>query len=953
MYKSYKIGKSLFFYDNYVLHLTILLTHLTLGGSSMNKLKLSHVLLLLLSSYGMWSFTNSILTFLLLYINLDAYALLISSLLTLCYVYFFIKQIKADHLRNTYFNYLPRQRFIFVLTFCLFTLFNLTIDRPLPFLTTPYDISLVPVETAEDLNIKLNLLYIDGHQVDLATQEMGSWQYDETFSTPITNATPYVLSNITNELIGLTFIKDPIGGHVALYHDDELIKTIDLNVVGDYQLGVKASKDYLGLLIPAYIGLFIALYFITHRFVVAKILTRQSFKHRLRHLNQREVLYYALPLLFILGFRYTALFNASIRLLLILLFSLFMIIIELLAYQRFYNTAKQRAFQLTRASFYLTVTSMLAVVILAFIYFLPHYDLSIMWIANNVNLILLTASVILSISVLLFTLFNNYILGTTISVLFIIIAGFANYYKMLIVGEPIYASDLSMITNMDDIISYAQSFLSPTLIMSLVIAFVVLLLLSLRYFKSYKLHGRYRVSALLGALLYLLCIFNYENSFLKPIVTNSVNFVMWNQLTNYEENGFVFGFITNMQNDLMIKSDAYNKDNMLELVDYYKQKASTYNETLKMSAKPNIMVVVSESLSDPTAFDQLTFSDDPLANIHQLMSEHTSGGFISPFKGNRTANIEFELLTGFSNALLLEGTVPFQQSLSSMDYIPSMLNHLNTFDYKTVAIHPNNAAFYKRSSVYPAIGFDQFISIENMVHTDLIESEKYVSDEAVFNEMLDELYRSESPALIYGLTMQNHLPTFENKFGETSIDVTDKNGDKDIELEMEQYAEGVKLTDIAFNDFVNTIQAYEEPTVVLFFGDHLINFNSDLHANHGFVEGNNDANSAKLFYETPLLMLSNTDLFKANDLGDVSPIFLAPLLFKELQLPLSPYYVFLLDLYEQLHVIHQDFALDANDHPLLEPTQLQTQLLTALELIQYDVLEGEQYILDSLFNITN
>lgn len=103
---------------------------------------------------------------------------------------------------------------------------------------------------------------------------------------------------------------------------------------------------------------------------------------------------------------------------------------------------------------------------------------------------------------------------------------------------------------------------------------------------------------------------------------------------------------------------------MQQITDYYTEKAKEYNQNLTNTQTPNVMVIVSESLSDPTVFNQLTFSEDPLPNLRQYMQTYSSGNMLSPFKGNRTANIEFEFLLGFTNSLLLEGTVPFQQALS-------------------------------------------------------------------------------------------------------------------------------------------------------------------------------------------------------------------------------------------------------------------------------------------------
>ena len=57
--------------------------------------------------------------------------------------------------------------------------------------------------------------------------------------------------------------------------------------------------------------------------------------------------------------------------------------------------------------------------------------------------------------------------------------------------------------------------------------------------------------------------------------------------------------------------------------------------------------------------------------------------------------------------------------------------------------------------------------------------------------------------------------------------------------------------------FITKIENYDEPTIVIFFGDHLINLQSNVHEEHGYIEQDTDANRTKMFFETPLLIMSN------------------------------------------------------------------------------------------------
>ena len=895
---------------------------------------LLRILIGCLTTYGILSWVNSQTEYLLIAI--------IASIGWLVIYYYLIKRETF----KTVFNFKqPLQLITLLVTVVVLGWTNLTIDRPLSFLTSPYSIHLVPNEEAN--SIEINQISVNNESIALETfNDSTDWSYKETLST--TSTSPLTLANLTNESVSISFLKTNTSGKVSIYRNERLIKTVDLFSTTEQEIKIKVSRDHLLLLIPAYIGMIGSVY-LSLLTLINSLIRKKQVKLPGSTLNSMTILYFSLPALFIALFKWIGLANVSIRPQLLAGFFVLITTSEIYLFKKCHTNNHQQARNWCRTIFYLLLSSMLILILMQVIYFFPNLDVTMTWIAHHVNLMFLASTIILGVSVLFFCFFNNLILAISLSSLVMLIVAIANYYKMLVVGEPIYPSDLSMISNIDEIIGYVKNLLSPTLIIGLLVIIALLVVLSFICRKGFKLTMKLRVIFFAIFIAYLASIFYYEKSPLKPLVNSTVYFTKWNQLNNYQQNGFLFGFITNLQNDLMIKNDHYTEANLQKIMDDYTKKAEDYNESADLSQQPNIITIVSESLSDPTVFNQLTFSEDPLPNLRQYLETYSSGHFLSPFKGNRTANVEFEYLVGFTNSLLLEGTIPFQQALSSKPEIPSFISFMDQLDYTSVAIHPNNAAFYKRSQVYPALGFDEFLSIDKMKHLDYIDSQKYVSDQSVFDELYAELEAADRPIFAYGLTMANHIAIFDKKFGENTIEVLDANGEHNTE--METYAEGLKQTDLALKEFITKIENYDEPTLVIFFGDHLINFQSDIHEQHGYIEKDTDALRAKLFFETPLLIMSNMDDFQIENIDDVSPIFIAPLILRELNLPLSPFYVFLLDLYEEFSVLHNNFKLDANQNQVDELTEHQEQLLLILELIQYDILEGKEYTLSSFFTI--
>lgn len=893
----------------------------------MKQFNLLKICVGILTAYGILTWMNS-----------QTHHLLLSLVVTVlwCGAYFIIaKQINLKNKSNI-------NLIVFLITLISVSYFNVTMERPLPFLTQPYTLSFV----ASEGPVQISQINIDHENLDLSSLSTDTgWTFKETLAS--SNDYPLSIPNLKNELISVQLLKTTGAGTLSIYRNDQLIQTIHLDSTTENDLKIKVSPDYPILLTLAYIGFISALYIVLT--YVVSFASKLLQKFNLEALAPELITYSAMPILLMTLFKWVGLANVSYRPMLLFIFFIVITGSEVVLFKKVKIKHTYEFIKWIRNFFYLMLTSILTVLVMQIIYFFPDFDVTMTWIAHHINLIFLASTLIFSISLALYCLFNHLILAISLSNLLLIVAGIANYYKMLVVGEPIYPSDMSMLSQMDEIVGYVKEILSPTLIAGLIALIVVLAVLAVLTRKGTKLTFKSRILGLILALIYVVSTLYYDKTFMKPIVTNTVNFSKWNQLSNYQQNGFLFGFITNLQNDLMIKNENYSEETMQQITDYYTKKATEYNQNLSEIKTPNLMVIVSESLSDPTVFNQLTFSEDPLPNLRQYMQTYSSGNFLSPFKGNRTANVEFEFLLGFTNSLLLEGTVPFQQALSQKTEIPSIISYFDDLGYSSLAIHPNNAAFYKRSLVYPALGFDEFMSIDKMSNPEYIDSGKYVTDEYVFNQMYDHLINTEGPTFTYGLTMQNHIAIFDEKFGQNSITVTDATGVEN--KEMETYAEGLKETDVALKDFITKIENYDEPTVVVFFGDHLINFSSDIHAAHGYVDKDPNAQTAKLFYETPLLIMSNIDDFNIENINDISPIFIAPLILKELNLPLTPFQMFLCDVYEEFSVLHNNFKMDRQQEQVTELTQHQQQLLLTFELIQYDILEGQEYSLDTFFSV--
>ncbi len=126
--------------------------------------------------------------------------------------------------------------------------------------------------------------------------------------------------------------------------------------------------------------------------------------------------------------------------------------------------------------------------------------------------------------------------------------------------------------------------------------------------------------------------------------------MMWDQKENYAFNGFTLAFALNLP-----MANVAGAGRLFGTSDRRHSPASRRRRV--PADKPDIIIVMSESFWDPTRLPGVTIT--PIRS--RPCAQSSSGSMFSPEFGGMTANIEFEALTGFSNAFLPYGSIPYQQ----------------------------------------------------------------------------------------------------------------------------------------------------------------------------------------------------------------------------------------------------------------------------------------------------
>ena len=389
----------------------------------------------------------------------------------------------------------------------------------------------------------------------------------------------------------------------------------------------------------------------------------------------------------------------------------------------------------------------------------------------------------------------------------------------------------------------------------------------------------------------------YRTDFLKNIGL-TVN--LWEQNVGYRENGFFASFINNSKFLIVEKPENYDPNTIGQTVlassDSDKTMEVFSNNVTTQSKKPNIIAIMNE--------DYMPFIRN--------MSENTIKGnmLVSVFGGN-TCNSEFEFLTGNSMAFLPAGSIPYQQYVTKpMGNLTSILNEQG---YESTAIHPYPGTGWNRNTVYKDFGFSEFYDSEDFVDPSYYRC--YISDESSYDKIKEVLEdkSDDKPKFIFNVTIQNHGGY---NFGEDVFESDVKITDMKNTTQANQFLSLAKRSDEAFKNLLTYLQGIDEPTIVVFFGDHMPpieqKFYEEIYTRRGtslFSLDNLEDLQTK--FTVPFRIWANYDI-EEQDLGTISANYLSSILLNTANLEMSDYNKFLLKLREEIPAMNVNGYIGAD-----------------------------------------
>lgn len=568
------------------------------------------------------------------------------------------------------------------------------------------------------------------------------------------------------------------------------------------------------------------------------------------------------------------------------------------------------------------------------------------WMVQNDKLVLMNALINLFVLVFFYSLFGAMMPGVTITSLLLFIMALVTYFKTKLIGEPFFPWDIFLKKESMNILPLVTG---PAAIKRLSLVGGIVILMIVLCFIWPRLKMRVTSRVVLGLLsLFALYSFGMRTHWAGQMLDKAgVSEIVWNQQENYSNNGMALAFTMNVKNAIVPKPEGYGEPAMAALAQNLANQSQVKTASAKAKAdpfngkQPNVIFIMNEAFWDPTLLPNVTYSEDPVPTIHKLQKESTSGYLLSPQFGGGTSNVEYEVLTGQSMSFLPDGSVPYQQYISKP--VPSLASYFESNGYKSMGIHSYEGWFWNRENVYKQLGFESFMSKDQFQNPEY--KGLFISDDEVSRNIIKQVDETEKPMFIYAVTMQNHGPYDDNRYGETAIKANGNLTDSARSI-LETYTQGAHDADQSLQMLIDHFEKSDEPTVIVFYGDHLpmLGMDYDVYKQGGMVGSSSwSLEENKKMHSVPFVMWSNVDLPK-EQVPTISDSFLGTYVLDKLGMEKPATLAINETLLQQTPGLLRNLVVDANGglHQTV-PEQAQATVNEYRDF-QYDQLFGKQYL---------
>ena len=407
---------------------------------------------------------------------------------------------------------------------------------------------------------------------------------------------------------------------------------------------------------------------------------------------------------------------------------------------------------------------------------------------------------------------------------------------------------------------------------------------------------------------------------------------------NFSQYGWWYSNVCVVQNSSMKKPADYSAKTVQQLLADVKMPQ-------KQEITPkNLIVIMNEAWSDLSVAGALETNEDYMPFVRSL-TENTVKGYVHiPTFGGGTCYTEYEFLTGNSLRFMPNGSTPYAKGSRLKDE-PSIASILKEQGYRTVAMHPYGPTNWNRDDVYPAMGFDEFISIDDYEDSELIRN--YVSDKSDYDKIIEYYEANQGEKLfVFNVTMQNH-GGYDAGNGKMETPVQAENIDSD---EADVFLSLMKETDEAFEYLLSYFSEVSEPTMIVMFGDHLPALQESFYdALYGKEESQRTEQEKNTRFVTPYVIWTNYPSAFA-EVPETSVNYLGSMVLEYAGAQMPLYNRFLLEKQKEIPVIGLLGIYDAEGN-FTPHKDVAEELLQDYKILQYLRVEDRKSELYNIFKV--
>ena len=569
--------------------------------------------------------------------------------------------------------------------------------------------------------------------------------------------------------------------------------------------------------------------------------------------------------------------------------------------------------------------------------------------------ILLNIALLAVIALLFYALTNRLRLACGMALALACVASLTHWLKVAVRGGPLYPWDLLLVGETAHVMDWGalRGYWPNLLLLAVAVPAVVITWLLLPRLGPARVAVRLAIGA--ACLAFFASLFVPGYSALKPF-RNRILQMTWNPNHCYARAGVLLAFSANVQDYVVPAPEGYSARAVLDIydaADLAREDGATASGEPGRAQPPagvrgggpiNLILVLSESFSNPTALGGVTFGSDPIPTFRQIARDGGRVDLITPVFGGGTCDAELEVLTGCNMAFFPPGVAPYKSYIRQP--LPSLASELRQQGYLTLALHAVVKSYFNDCQVQPRLGFEQLHPATRWQRVEKIQH--YVTDASTSREVIykaDEASASGKPFFICVNTMETHWPfPADRYYNRTELaDLEAPHLSPASRETLETYVCGLRRADQALAMLVEHFRDDPRPTMIVFYGDHLpaLGLDNAVWRQTGLWRQGGDPLTLRT---VPAVFWSNCGLaLPPHQPKRMSMCYLAPLILQTMGQPRGPFFRFLETCRQRYPVFSVSGCLDAAGRAIPLADVLAGDLARDYRMLQYDRVFGEQH----------